>query len=76
MSDSGLRLVLKRLYQSLMLFSVLSGITIGCYVIYASLLGDPVFGLVGDPRYGLGGLWWALGLLMIVQSVWYLGKIP
>ena len=72
MSESSLRRTLGNLLRPLSLLSMVFGLVLGCYVIYASLFGDPLFSLID-------GLWWTgFGVLTVLQSVWYLttGRIP
>jgi len=76
MSESLFRQTVGRLYRTLWALSLLWGIVLGCYVVYASLFGDAVFGLVGQSGLAVDGWWWAFGVLLILQSIWYFGKGP
>jgi len=72
MSESSLRRTFGKLLRPLSLLSAVCGFVFGCYMVYASVFGDPLFSLVT-------GVWWAgFGVLLILQSVWYLttGRTP
>ncbi|MFB6090209.1 MAG: hypothetical protein ABEJ97_04045 [Halobellus sp.] len=62
MSQSLVREALGRLFGPLSVLSLLWGIVVGCYLIYAGLFGDPLFGL-------FDGIWWVgFGVLTIFHS--------